>query len=138
MKQCSLLILLCAFALTACSSTPSASEAEAVLRSKIEKQSKGLIKLVNFTKTNAQDAELMGVKVHAIEYQAEIEFAEDCYWGTPFGEGFEAIKGEPGPLNAWMYTGKKKGRKGERETITGTLRFQKTEKGWKGEDGKIY
>jgi hypothetical protein len=26
----------------------------------------------------------------------------------------------------------------ERETITGTLRFQKTEKGWKGEDGKIY
>lgn len=138
MKDRSLLILLCAFALAGCSSTPSPSNAEAVLRSKIEKQSKGLIKLVGFKKTNAQDAELMGVKIHAIEYQAEIEFVEDGYWGVLFGEGFEAIRGEPGPLNAWMYLGKKKARRGERETITGTLRFQRTERAWKGEDGKIY
>lgn len=112
-----------------------------MLRHKIEKQSKGLIKLVDFKKTNAQDAEVLGVKLHAIEYQAEIEFLRDCYWGGPFGgleQGFEVITGEPGPFNAWMYMGKKKGRQGERETITETLRFQKTEKGWKGEDGKVY
>jgi len=124
--------------LTACSSTPSASDAESVLRHKISKQSEGLIELVKFTKKNSQDAEVMGVKLHSIEFEAEIRFLEKCYWGSPLEQSFEVQRGEPGPFNMWMYMGKRKAEKGQRETITGTLRFEKTEKGWRGEDGEIY
>lgn len=132
-----------------CSSAPSASDAEKVVENQIHKQTQdlikvgliqqGLIKLVGFEKTNAQKADVMGIKVYTIEYQAEIEFLDDCWWGGPLeGMVFEAIPGEPGPFNAFLYMGKKRVRKGQREKVRGEIQFEKTEKGWRGPDGQIY
>jgi hypothetical protein len=117
--------------LAGCSSTPSASEGRDVLEKQIQEQSKGMIKLLDFRKTDGQAGELMGVRVYAMDFEAEVEFQEDCYWGGPFG-GFEVMTGEPGPFNAFMFMGKRKARAGERATISGKLQFQKTEKGWQG------
>jgi hypothetical protein len=122
---------LAAVLLAGCSSTPSASEGREVLEKQIENQSKGVIKLLTFRKTDGQEGELMGVRLYAMDFQADIEFNQDCYWGGPFG-GFEVMTGEPGPFNAFMFMGKRKARAGERFTISGKLQFQKTEKGWKG------
>lgn len=129
--------MLFAFLITGCSTTPSPADGQKVLAGKIEQQSKGVIKLLSFAKTNAQQAEIMGVKVYTMEYQAEIEFTSNCYWGGPFG-GFEVLTGKPGPFNFFMYQGKSQATAGQRENISGQLHFEKTEKGWRGEDGQIY
>ena len=68
------------------SSAPSASDAKTIVERQIQKQSKGIIKLVKFDKANAQTGQVMGVTVYSLEYRATIKFTEDCWWGGPFGE----------------------------------------------------
>jgi hypothetical protein len=120
--------------LVGCSSTPSASDGKKVLADTIHQQSKGLIKLVSFNKTNGQSAEVMGTKQYSMEYDAEIEFLEDCYWGGFLG-GFEAIKPNPGAFGeiANLMGGKRPAKKGQHEKIKGKIQFEKTEKGWRGQ-----
>ena len=118
-----------AFFSVGCSSAPSESDAQAVL----ESEGKGLIKLVSFSKTNAILSEVQGVKVYTLEYEATIEFLEDCWWRGP-RMGFSWLsKREPRMISLYN-----RARAGQRELITGEMEFKKTEKGWRGEDGRIY
>ncbi len=119
---------------------PSTSDAEKVLSNLIQAQSKGVIRLKSFDKKNARDGEVFGQKIYAVDYEATIEFLDACYWGSPLGAGamFETVKGTPGPMNAWMYQGKRPAAKGQTSKVNGQLLFEKTEKGWRGSDGKIY
>lgn len=134
-------IAVSAFTLAACSSTPSSSNAESVLRNNLDKQTQGIAKLVDFKKINAVESEVMGTKIYAVEFEATIEFLEDCYWRqrNPIMDLPQSgiVVEREGGMFSQMF-GMKKATTGQRETITGTLRFQKTEKGWKGEDGNIY
>ena len=119
------------------SSTPSASTGRHVIEERIANESKGLIKLVSFEKTNGQSFEAMGVKGYNMEYKVEIEFVEDCSWGG--GGMFSQMQGQfsadPGgpsnALNALLYVGKKQMKKGQHETVTGRLTFEQTEQGWR-------
>jgi len=134
-------IVVSAFTLSACSSTPSSSNAEAVLGNNLEKQTKGIVKLIYFKKVNTQESELMGKKIFTIEFEAIIEFLEDCYWRqrNPIMDLPQSgiVVEREGGMFSQMF-GMKKATTGQRETITGTLRFHKTEKGWRGEDGQVY
>ena len=45
---------------------------------------------------------------------------------------FSAVPGGPSnALNAVLYMGKKQMKKGQHETVTGTMTFQQTEQGWR-------
>ncbi len=136
-RWATLVLTVTATVFSGCSSVPSSSDAQRILENQIIMQSKGVIKLIGFTQTNAQKGDVMGTKIYSLEYQAEIEFTADCYWGGPFG-GFEVMTGEPSLFNAFRYQGKKRAKQGQRKAISGELVFEKTEKGWRGQDGKIY
>lgn len=122
-----------AFLSGGCSSTPSESDAKKILETKIVEQSRGLIKLVNFTKTNAQFGEKEGVKIYTLEYEATIEFLEDGSWlhrtyGVVPGIGFfRVIQHKP----YGREREKKSVKAGQRESITGEIKFEKMEKGWR-------
>jgi len=120
--------------LLGCSSAPSASDGEKLLADTIQKQSKGLIKLASFNKTNGQSGEVMGVKIYSMEYEGEIEFLEDCFWGGFLG-GFEAVKPQPGYWGDFgnRMGGRSPAKKGQHEKIKGKIQFEKTEKGWRGQ-----
>lgn len=118
--------------LVGCSSTPSDSDGKKILADTIQQQSKGLIKLVSFNKTNGQSGEVMGVKLYSMEYEGEIEFLDNVYWGSPFGLlGFDAAKADGSMLS--IMGKNKKAKKGDRYKFKGSIRFEKTEKGWRGE-----
>lgn len=124
---------------------PSAGDGEKLLRNKIQNEGKGNIKLVSFSKTNGQMREVSGTQVYKLEYEGEIEFLADCYWG-PFEFGgtwsgnFHAVAGKRDAISAFhpQYMGKQEVRKGQKTKVAGSVTFERTEKGWRGEDGKIY
>ncbi len=123
-----LTVLTCAsFLLIGCSSTPSGSEGREILETTIHTNSEGLIKLVDFEKTNGQEGELFGVKIYSMEFKAEIEFASDCYWNDAF-----QVSTQLRPMWAQMQ-GLQKGTARTKQTITGTIHFEKTEEGWRGD-----
>ena len=112
-------------ALYGCSSKPS----EKAVVSNIENKYQNLVKVVNFKETNAQEGEFMGIKFYLMAYEAEIEYVEDV------------VLYKFGAVELMERKGKKMGReikKGTRKKISGTLDFEKTKKGWQGEDGKVY
>ena len=129
------------FVFAGCSATPSADDAQRIIQEQINKESQGRIKLVSFQKTNAQEGELHGVKLYNIEYQIEIEFTENCKWVM----GHEAMLGGPpqfrtskpksqGFWDEWTDNLNNPGKlvkKGHKERISGSLTFEKTEKGWR-------
>src|SRR5689334_19887562 len=107
------IILLAGYSLT-----PSVFEARKILSKQIEKQSGGVIKLVKFEKSNRQKVVWLGAKTYNMEYDAEIEFLDDCYWGEP-ACGFEIVKGKPGPFTAFMFVGKREAKKGQHVKVMG-------------------
>src|SRR5436190_5903887 len=88
-----------------CSSSSSMlTDAENTLRSAIDSQSKGQIKLVRFAKKDGPELTPSG---YELLYDAEVEFASDGVWmtgttlGTEIGFNFEARSGpEPKGLTA--------------------------------------
>jgi predicted nucleic acid-binding Zn ribbon protein len=126
---------------TSRSSLPSADDLQRIIQEQINKESQGRIKLISFQKTNAQEGELHGVKLYNIEYQIEIEFTENCKWVM----GHEAMLGGPpqfrtskpksqGFWDEWTDNLNNPGKlvkKGHKERISGSLTFEKTEKGWR-------
>jgi hypothetical protein len=132
MKRKYFLKLICVCALISflvgCSTTPSISDGKKVLENKNKYKGASLIKVVSFHKTNAQKGEFLGVEVYELEFEAEIEYLADVK-KDPFG-GLV-------PINEFCFLCTTH-KKGERQKIVGSLTFEKTEKGWRGEDGKIY
>ena len=90
--------------------------------------------LVSFEKTNGMSREVFGAKVYIIEYRATVEYPE--------GLRPECVS-HNGSFSGWSCSlaqsqGTQPKSIGERETTTGELAFEQTEKGWKGQDGNIY
>ena len=128
---CLLVMLGSALLWSGCSSKPSEPEGKEVVVQQINQGANGCIQLLNFSKTNGQESKVMDINVYQLDWKAEIEFTADCGWSG----GFVATKGLPkkSGLDAFLpqNAGKTAVKKGERKTITGTFRFEKTEKGWK-------
>lgn len=124
-------LVLLAVSLSACSSKPSASDAEKLLQNHLDDMHKdrpGAPKIVSFKKTNGQEQNVYGQEIYTMYFEAEIEYTADG--GYPFGLDF---------FNSTDW-GNLRGpiKKGHRVKGKGVLSFSKTEKGWRGGDGKIY
>lgn len=130
-------LVIVAFLLAGCSGAPSESDARRYIEERIQSQSNGLISLVGFKKTNAIDREVLGQKLHVVEFELEIEFKQDLTWKGPgpFGwEGrFDAQPGHPSGMAIMMMIsqGFVQANRGERKQIAGQLVYEKTEKGWR-------
>jgi hypothetical protein len=138
-----LLLVISLLPMLGCSSGPSSSTGVKFLRQRINNQSKGRIKLVSFSKTNGQEMAPMGVPSYKLDYEAEIEFLEDCRWGTASGSDwrgdFYVFEPEPGPgFSGDLYPPFRRAAKDTHTKVTASLIFQKTEAGWVGVDEPIY
>lgn len=128
---CLLFLLGGALLWSGCSSKPSEPEGKEEVVQQINQGANGCIQLLSFSKTNGQESKVMDINVYRLDWKAEIEFTADCGWsgafvatkGLPIKSGLDAFL----PQNA----GKTPVKKGSKKTITGTFRFEKTEKGWK-------
>ena len=108
---------------------PSESDAQDVFQSKHQKNiDQGLVRIDSFSKVNAQRGEMFGVKLYEVEYHATISW--------PKGLNTRCLGDGPKGIDCMM--GAKTREVGQAENLKGTLKFEETEKGWKGENGKIY
>lgn len=122
-------LMLLAVSMSACSSKPSASDAEKVFQNTLDKIYPGILKVVSFKKTNGQELSRYGAEGYKIDFEAEIEYTADCYSTKTDTVGWISKN------KAW---GHQPIKKGHRVKEKGTFYFEKTEKGWRGQDGKIY
>lgn len=117
------------------------ADAEKALRSAIEDQSKGQIKLAGFKKTDGRKLEAMGTQGYELLYEAELTFENDGTWITGatlssgIGFNFDVLTGpRPKSISAdllkFAVSGKDVNR-GDRAKISGTMTGQKYESGWK-------
>ena len=117
--------------------TPSVEQAKEVLQARIDSQSKGNIKLINFSKTDGQRVDL-GVQSYRLFYTAEIEFEQNGIWTTWVQNGYLGFEFSPGahtPQTATMQllssvSGDQEMHQGQRVTITGVINGEKSERGW--------
>ena len=124
--------ILLALFLVGCSGPPSESVGKQIVEKQIQEQSKGLIQLVSFRKTNATGGDI----VYYMEYEVEIEFQDTVrVFQDPNMNG--PFYAERGVMTAMTFMMQQR-RKGERVKQSGTLGFSKTEKGWRGPDGNVY
>jgi|GEM_PF-2404762 len=127
-------LFVAAFLSSSCGNSPRPSQGQKHIEELIAKNSRGFIKLVDFRKTNGTVAELMGVKLYEMEFEADIEFANDCTWRTNFAaqevqssaDGYWAQYAQ----SLMQMAGQRNAQKGERATITGKMQFEKKERGW--------
>lgn len=117
------IFMILVFLLSACSMNPSEADARKV----VEKQYKDLVRVVSLKETNAQKAELAGIKFYEMEYDAEIEYLDDVVIEKFMGEINGIRKGKRGPFD---FLGREI-KKGTREKIKGALTFEQTKKGWR-------
>lgn len=128
-----LLAVILLLTLLGCSSGPSSSAAEEFVREKINKESEGKIKLVSFSKTNGQEAAPMGIPSYKLHYEAEIEFLDDCRWGTEDSSGWRGdFEVFPVGVVTLSYPPFREATKGSRTKVRGSVIFEKTEAGWRG------
>lgn len=131
-----ILSLFAIVALSACGGPPTESDGRKILEAKIQSQSNGLIKLVSFEKTNGVQMEHMGMKAYMMDFQAEIEFLDDCMWDgsapSIFAGSFNAVRDQPSGNDSLSpaYAGKQKATKGQRHKGPGIFIFKKSEQGW--------
>jgi len=124
--------VLAATFLVGCSGPPSESAGKQIVQKQIQEQSKGLIQLVSFRKTNATG----GDAAYSMEYEVEIEFLDTVrVFQDPNMNG--PFYAEKGTMSASTFMMQQR-QKGERVKQSGTITFSKTEKGWRGPDGNIY
>jgi len=126
-------LLLFAILLAACSAgVPSESDARSVYENKKLKQIKeGILKVEAFKKVNGQKMNIFGVEGYEVEYRALVIYLKgilpECADKKNkslkcIGARREGVIRHPG----------------ESRSFKGKIHFEKTEKGWRGEDGKIY
>jgi hypothetical protein len=108
--------------------------AEGCLMRRVRDESDGLIRVASFTKTNGTEQEIFGIKAYKLDYTAEITFLEDCMWGggaMGWDGTFRAVRGHAvSEMDKLLTIGKKPARKGQTERVSGSVGFQKTERGW--------
>jgi len=67
------------------SAAPPVNDCKQAFENHIKEQSEGRIRLLTFKKLDGTEGEVAEVKVYVLEYEAEIEFTENCKWLN--GEG---------------------------------------------------
>lgn len=123
-------VLLALVVISCSGGVPSESDARDVFASRYrEKIDQGLVQVDSFSKVNAQQGEMFGVKFYKVEYQATISWPKGL--NTQCLGNNQDFKG----WNCWMVETRNVG---QAENLTGELGFEKTEKGWKGENGNVY
>lgn len=127
----------CAF-FSGCSSNPSPSDGQQAVQARINQDAQGRIKLNSFRKTNGQLAEVMGVKVYGLEFEAKIEFTENCKWLVGQVDrriGFQTSKlpNQSNVLAQFSEDTLNPGsivKQGQQIMISGVIHFEKKENGW--------
>jgi hypothetical protein len=126
-------------------SVPSARQVEQMLDDQVVLESHASIKLVHFEKVNGQKSEIAGIELYEMEYKCEIKFFEDCWWTDKDAFGywtghFFVGHGDPASVHDQIYNPTFSGDKKHRDdhmTLTGKLKFEKTEKGWRAQNGEL-
>lgn len=150
-KNKGLILLFFAILLAGCSSKPSENDGRQAIENKIRNEAEGHINLVQFQKTDGQLAEVMGVKVYTLDYDAQIEFAEACKWNIKLLAGqlvddsltFRTSKLPDKNLNAtaqFAEAALNQGQemsKGEKVQLAGSIRFEQKERGWAVDNIKV-
>ena len=67
------------------SAAPPVNDCKQAFENHIKEQSEGRIRLLTFKKLEGTQGEVAEVEVYALEYEAEVEFTENCKWLN--GEG---------------------------------------------------
>lgn len=119
-KNLILMSLLCSVLLVGCSSKPSESDAKKIIEETAAKNSKGVVKLTSFSKTDGVDFELMGMKGYEMSWKGTFEVIREMHVN---------------PKNFCVTNGRsfhKEYAAGETFETGGKIVFQKTENGWKG------
>ncbi len=114
-------------ALSGYSSSPSASDGEQAIQQRIKNESAGRVKLTQFHKTDGQSAEVNGVKLYTLEYDAEVEFLEACKWDVITQGGVLMDDELHFGTEAGLGTGVSKG---QRIKLVGAIQFEQKESGW--------
>lgn len=124
-------ILLVVYNLACAPSLPSQSDAQRVLQNIAQKKMAGIYSVRRVTKTNATATE----GKYVLEFEAEIECQKVNALPPPrpgeFRGGGLLSQGIP-ELNVTCSN------VGEIQHFKGQMTFQKTENGWRGEDGEVY
>jgi hypothetical protein len=144
-RQRAWLVAAAVFVTSACArAEPRETDGSSVLRHELERQATGVIRLVRFTETGGQRSAFLGVTTYMMGYDAQIEFLRDaCYGGGLSARDFVPPRydrsGLPASDGAAAACFRVHVSKGERREVTGSLPFEKTQKGgWRGPDGQIY
>ena len=103
-------------------SEPSDNDARQAIENRIS-EGKFTFKLLSFRKTNGKMDNAGGKPSYSMDYTAEIEFTEDFQFTSQTKVPFS----DWGPALRFASNAKR----GERQSISGTMVFEKTEKGWK-------
>jgi len=130
-KRLTSLTILLLMALLGCKGTgsePSESDGKKVFENRVRVLAnengmqralpEGVVRPVGFKKTNGQLRTENGVKHYRLDYEGKVEFLVD--------------------IQASAFNGFHKRKKGEVAIIARSMKFEMTEKGWRGEDGNIY
>lgn len=125
---------------------PDEANGRQVLENVLKSMFETPFKISNFTKTNATKNNMMGYEVYQLQYTADLDFprgivsAPSDFWA----EMRKAAEGNTklSELRAMMsWTVKSIGDKFWEPAalaVRGSLSFRKTNKGWEGQDGKVY
>lgn len=128
-----LTVAIAALCLTGCGGDGKPSESKA--RTAFEGSLKGPVRLLDFRKIDAQEGEMFGVKVYSVEFEAKVEITENAVI-EPDGT-IVAWKNVP-RIESMRFAFGQKVAQGTQHSFKGQLIFQRTERGWKGPDGKVY
>jgi hypothetical protein len=124
------------------SNAPSESTARAAFEQQLHEHGNGLVRLVGFTKTNGVVREAGGVETYEMDFTAEVEFIEDADWRWKKVRNdrlvLSAIPHNPRDFVGRSAFGMKSAKKGERVGFAHTMKFERTEKGWRDEDRRIH
>lgn len=136
-----LLMLAVSAAFLLSKTAPFAAGGEKAVRDRISKDAEGRISLTSFRKVDGSRAETMMGTMYSLEFEAEIEFTEDCKW---LSSGYGLMPGNPTfhtakpPTNqsvfgSLMESATSAGmlvKMGQRARVEGVVRFLKKESGW--------
>ncbi|MFA6922913.1 MAG: hypothetical protein WC223_01545 [Bacteroidales bacterium] len=142
-----LIVLVCSLfnAIISCKNSDNRiSIAKEGLEEKINNESRGLLKLNKFEKTDGQESSKNGIQKYTINYKAEIEFKETAWANTSKNENGRELQdaeyfdmgGLLGRFSA-CHTGNPPGSiyphyfpKGEKIIVFGSVALEKSESGW--------
>jgi len=108
---------------------PTEDDARKILEDQI-KNDQGRIKLISFKKTDGQRGDLFGVPMYSLEYEAEVEVLEDCDWKGSDWQG-NILGKRDGVKTQKTLFGQPHLKKGQRQKISASVNFEKSEKGWR-------